>query len=65
MGPQRAADLTRMRPLATGPTFPADAPREQLDHVLLSGDLDVHSTASARETGLSDHRALVVDVTLG
>jgi endonuclease/exonuclease/phosphatase family metal-dependent hydrolase len=61
MGPARAAALTRMRPLATGPTFPADDPREQLDHVLLAGDLGTHSAGSTHRTGLSDHRALAVD----
>lgn len=51
-----------MHPLATAPTFPVAEPTRQLDHVL--GDGPVHATGAARsvDTGLSDHRALVVDV---
>ena len=61
MGPVRAATLTGMRPLASHPTFPVDAPREQLDHILLDGDLPVSGSA-ALELPLSDHRALYVDL---
>lgn len=61
MGPDRAAALTGMRPLATHLTFPADAPREQLDHVLVDGGLAATASA-APELPLSDHRALVADV---
>ncbi|GAA5114181.1 endonuclease/exonuclease/phosphatase family protein [Alloalcanivorax gelatiniphagus] len=61
MGPDRAARITRMRPLVTGLTFPAGVPREQLDHVLLDGDLPP-ATGQVVELPLSDHRALVVDV---
>jgi endonuclease/exonuclease/phosphatase family metal-dependent hydrolase len=61
MAPTRAQTLTGMRPLATGLTFPADAPREQLDHVLLSGDLPA-TRSEVVELPLSDHRALVVDI---
>lgn len=61
MGPERAAGLTGMRALATAPTFPADAPHSQLDHVLLDGPLPP-ATGSAVRLPLSDHRALVVDV---
>jgi endonuclease/exonuclease/phosphatase family metal-dependent hydrolase len=61
MGPARAAALTGMRGLVDAPTFPADAPREQLDHVL--GDGTVRATqAEARRLPISDHRALVVDL---
>jgi endonuclease/exonuclease/phosphatase family metal-dependent hydrolase len=55
--------LTGWRPLVTGPTFPAPAPRLQIDHVLAEGlpggalgDVDVVHLP------LSDHRALVVDL---
>lgn len=61
MGPERAGRITRMRPLVSGLTFPAGAPREQLDHVLVDGDL-APATGRVVELPLSDHRALVVDV---
>jgi endonuclease/exonuclease/phosphatase family metal-dependent hydrolase len=53
------------RPLVTGPTFPAPAPRLQIDHVLA----DALPPGSERaplitELPLSDHRALSVDVAL-
>lgn len=60
MGPERAERITGMRSLATHPTFPADAPVEQLDHVLAEPDLVARS--AAYEMPLSDHRALVVDL---
>lgn len=55
--------VSGMRPLAVGPTFPADAPRRQIDHVLGRG---VGSAAAARThaLSLSDHRALSVEVTV-
>ena len=57
----RAARLTRMRALATGATFPADAPTEQIDHLLARGPLPA---ARGSVVGLptSDHRALVADL---
>jgi endonuclease/exonuclease/phosphatase family metal-dependent hydrolase len=61
MGPERASRITGMRPLVTGLTFPAGAPREQLDHVLLDGELPP-ATGRVVELPLSDHRALVVDM---
>jgi len=64
MGPARVASLTGMRSLAAHPTFPADAPREQLDHVLADGPVRVEA-AAARRLPLSDHQALVVDLALG
>ena len=63
MGPEQAARLTRMQPLASAPTFPADEPREQLDHVLGRGPVAATSAASA-VLPLSDHRALVADLTV-
>ena len=63
MGPERAGSISGLRSLAAHPTFPVDAPREQLDHVLADGDL--RATASeARQLPLSDHRALLVDLAL-
>jgi endonuclease/exonuclease/phosphatase family metal-dependent hydrolase len=55
--------LTGWRRLADRPTFPAHAPRVQLDHALADG-LDDSVDASARSVRgeVSDHRALVVDL---
>jgi len=64
MGAARAASLTGLRSLAAHPTFPVDAPREQLDHVLADGPVRAEASA-ARRLALSDHQALVVDLTLG
>lgn len=51
-----------LEPVAEGATYPATAPRAQIDHVLARGLLP---SAGARTlaTGISDHRALVVDLT--
>jgi endonuclease/exonuclease/phosphatase family metal-dependent hydrolase len=59
------ARLTGWTPLVTGRTFPAPAPRAQVDHALAAG-----LPAAARPDGrvvrlpFSDHRALQVDLTL-
>ena len=50
-----------MTPVAGHRTFPAHAPREQLDHILLDGGL-VATTAGARQLPLSDHRAFVAEL---
>ncbi|MGV0792911.1 endonuclease/exonuclease/phosphatase family protein [Mycolicibacterium sp. XJ1819] len=62
MPPPPVARWTRWRALGRAPTFPADAPDRQLDHIVtddrgLRGD-GCHAPALA----ISDHRALVVDV---
>ncbi|HWI43883.1 MAG TPA: endonuclease/exonuclease/phosphatase family protein [Nocardioides sp.] len=62
MGTERAVRLTGMHPLALHPTFPADAPVEQLDHVL--ADPPLRARSEARTMRLSDHCALVVDLEL-
>jgi endonuclease/exonuclease/phosphatase family metal-dependent hydrolase len=62
MGPAQAQRLTGMRPLAAGPTFPADAPARQLDHILARGDLPPAGAATVHCLPLSDHRALSVDL---
>ncbi|MGH8990216.1 MAG: endonuclease/exonuclease/phosphatase family protein [Acidimicrobiia bacterium] len=46
---------------ATGPTFPAHAPRTRIDYVAVAG-LEVVS-ARAPEAALSDHRPVVAEVT--
>ena len=61
MGPARASDLTRMRPLARGLTFPAHDPTEQIDHILTAGDLP-DGAPGVHRLDLSDHRALSVDL---
>jgi endonuclease/exonuclease/phosphatase family metal-dependent hydrolase len=61
MGRERAEQVTGMRPLATGLTFPGDEPAEQIDHLLARGEL----TATGGGTvalPMSDHRALVADL---
>jgi endonuclease/exonuclease/phosphatase family metal-dependent hydrolase len=58
---RRAVALTAMTPAVVADTFPADAPREQLDHILVDGALAVTS-AEARRLPLSDHRALLANV---
>jgi endonuclease/exonuclease/phosphatase family metal-dependent hydrolase len=63
LGPGRAVRLSGLRPLAEHPTFPADAPRRQIDHVLTDADVRVWHH-EARRLPMSDHRALVVDVAM-
>ena len=64
MEPAPAHALTGMRSLATHRTFPADQPREQIDHVLADGDLHAADSCAVR-LPVSDHRALVVDLAPG
>lgn len=61
---RRPGGLTGWRPLAATRTFPVDRPRFQLDHVLVddAADLRTANPPRAVDTGLSDHRALLVDV---
>lgn len=54
--------ITGYRPLVTAPTFPAESPVRQLDHVLLRGAVPVVREARSRQLPLSDHRALTVDL---
>jgi endonuclease/exonuclease/phosphatase family metal-dependent hydrolase len=56
-GPERAGRITGLRSAAMHPTFPVDAPREQLDHILVRGDLSMRASA-APAMPISDHRAL-------
>ena len=60
MGPGPAGRGTGMRALASGRTFPATAPRVQIDHILASGI----GPARGRVVQLpvSDHRAVVADL---
>lgn len=46
---------------AHGPTFPAHAPNQAIDHVLTSSELQAVG-AEVRSTTMSDHAALLVDL---
>ena len=61
MGTRRAQAVSGLRSLARHPTFPAEAPARQLDHVLAGAPLRAVSS-EARSTPISDHCALVVDL---
>jgi len=61
----QAARTSGWRPLASAATFPVGEPARQLDHVLAHGAVRATEPAVAVDTGLSDHRALVVPVVLG
>lgn len=61
MSAGRATGLTGLSSLVRAPTFPVDAPREQLDHVLSDGTWRTVK-GEARQLPISDHRALVVDL---
>ncbi len=54
--------ITGYTSLAAHPTFPLEAPTEQLDHILLRGRLGPVRASRAPRFDLSDHRALVVEV---
>ena len=60
MEQRQATRVSGLRPIASAPTFPAEAPRRQLDHVLVRGGLEATEPAEAVRLALSDHRALVV-----
>ena len=53
--------ITGMQPRVRARTFPAPAPRAQLDHVLTDG-LGGPEDGRAIQLDLSDHRALVVEL---
>jgi endonuclease/exonuclease/phosphatase family metal-dependent hydrolase len=62
MTPPTPRRWTGMRPLGEAPTFPAEGPCNQLDHILTDdSSLRVDGCSSPR-LPVSDHRALVVDV---
>lgn len=62
MGAARVGSISGLRALVSEPTFPAAAPREQLDHVLARGAVGEVAGAGARRLPLSDHQALFVDL---
>jgi endonuclease/exonuclease/phosphatase family metal-dependent hydrolase len=59
-----AARTTGWRELVHVPTYPRARPFLQIDHVLVDGEVDAAAPARALDLGLSDHRAVVVDVEL-
>ena len=60
--PRQVARVSGLRGIAAAPTFPADEPTRQLDHVLVRGPLAAVGPAEALRLPLSDHRALAVAV---
>ena len=61
----RAKEVSGLDPLATALTFPVAHPTKQLDHVLGYGPVTASGPARSIDTGVSDHRALVVDLDVG
>jgi endonuclease/exonuclease/phosphatase family metal-dependent hydrolase len=62
MTPPTPSRWTRMRSLGGEPTFPADEPCHQLDHILTDDRTFRVDGCSAPRLPVSDHRALVVDI---
>jgi endonuclease/exonuclease/phosphatase family metal-dependent hydrolase len=62
MAPPTPSRWTRMRPLGEAATFPADEPGHQLDHILTDDHTLWVDKCSAPWLPVSDHRALVVDI---
>jgi endonuclease/exonuclease/phosphatase family metal-dependent hydrolase len=58
------ARLTGWSPLVNGPTYPAPAPRLQIDHILADGLLAAGALCRGQVVALpfSDHRAIVADI---
>ncbi len=59
------ARISRWRSAGRALTFPVEVPDRQIDHVLLDGAVRPTGDPMAVDTGMSDHRALVVDLTVG
>ena len=62
MSPVKVGRLSGLRPLGAAPTFPADEPEAQLDHILTDDDGLRVDRCCAPRLPISDHRALVVDI---
>ncbi|GAA4287313.1 endonuclease/exonuclease/phosphatase family protein [Georgenia daeguensis] len=54
-----------LRPLVTAATFPLTEPAEQLDHILVDGDVRTTEPGRSHNLGMSDHRALSVGIEIG
>jgi endonuclease/exonuclease/phosphatase family metal-dependent hydrolase len=62
MTPPTPTRWTGLRPLASARTFPADVPDRQLDHIMTDDRGLRAESCEAPRLPVSDHRALVVDV---
>ena len=62
MSPVKVGRWSGLRPLGAAPTFPADEPEAQLDHILTDDDGLRAERCCAPRLPISDHRALVVDI---
>jgi endonuclease/exonuclease/phosphatase family metal-dependent hydrolase len=62
MAPPTAARYSRLRPVATALTFPADVPDRQLDHILTDGAEVRGCGCATPQMKISDHRPLVVEI---
>ena len=62
MTPPRTRKWVGMRSLCAASTFPADGPQRQLDHILTDDPALRADKCLTPELPISDHRALVVDV---
>jgi endonuclease/exonuclease/phosphatase family metal-dependent hydrolase len=63
MVPPTVRRWSRLRPLATALTFPVDVPDRQLDHIVTDDRGLRVERCCAPKLSISDHRALVVDIT--
>jgi endonuclease/exonuclease/phosphatase family metal-dependent hydrolase len=62
MAPPTPRRWAGMRPLGEAPTFPAEEPCHQLDHILTDDRTLRVNDCSAPRLPVSDHRALVIDI---
>ncbi|MCU1431713.1 MAG: Endonuclease/exonuclease/phosphatase [Actinotalea sp.] len=60
----RPARITGWHSLASGATFPASSPVRQIDHILADGAVRAVADGESLDLGLSDHRALAVEIEL-
>ncbi|MFV8053821.1 endonuclease/exonuclease/phosphatase family protein [Mycobacterium sp. 48b] len=64
MGDLNSGAPEHWRQLAAAPTFPADTPTTQLDHILTDDPTLAATASAAPHLPISDHRALVVDISV-
>jgi endonuclease/exonuclease/phosphatase family metal-dependent hydrolase len=62
LNPTAVRRWSGLRALAVAPTFPADEPQRQLDHILTDDPRLIARRAEAPLMSISDHRPLVVDL---
>ncbi|MGV0737279.1 endonuclease/exonuclease/phosphatase family protein [Mycobacterium syngnathidarum] len=62
MGDLNSSAPEHWRALGAAPTFPADTPTTQLDHILTDDPALFVTDSEAPHLPISDHRALVVDI---